>query len=423
MQNVMSQLQQLGASDPAAQEELMAELRQVDPELWPLALHTRRAMDAYRLRAEQRERDIEPGGPVAPAATASRVSPAPEYASQYTPEPATPHARRPPDTAAVPAPPAVKLHRLPTADDVAITPTSAPHGNYPQSQTLPKKPYLADRPPEPEQSADRSASVMATSSDPAATADWQSRLAFPIEALEQETQRLELRESELQRGPVIQPDQVREIEGLLTSRHAQLRMLYLLAGRRDDAVRPIPSISPTVSEFWSKQLYGLDTWLDSQRTPDAMHRAAKTTQELSQAIGLLGESASLVVSRLAFCSKIDSYGCYHEFNNDEFVPGQEVLLYAEVENFASVSTEKGFHTSLRSSYEIFNNLGQRVDDHDFTNTEEYCRNRRRDFFIGYHLNLPAHVLPGKYTLTLTVEDLQSRKVGQSSLEFTIDNGN
>ncbi len=198
-----------------------------------------------------------------------------------------------------------------------------------------------------------------------------------------------------------------------------MRMLYLLAGRRDDAVQPIPSAPPADQEFWSKQIYGLATWLDTERAGDATRRAAETKQILEEAVTRLGESAPLVVRNLAFCTEVQSYGCTTRFKTYEFVPDQEVLLYAEVENFTSEATPKGFHTSLRSSYQIFDNRGQRVADHQFPTTEEYCQNPRRDFFIGYRLRLPKRIYPGKHTLQLTIEDLKSHKVGQSSIELTI----
>jgi hypothetical protein len=52
--------------------------------------------------------------------------------------------------------------------------------------------------------------------------------------------------------------------------------------------------------------------------------------------------------------------------------------------------------------------------------EEYCHNPRRDFFIAYDaLRLPAQIYDGRYTLKLTIEDTLGKKVGQSSLDFTI----
>ena len=85
---------------------------------------------------------------------------------------------------------------------------------------------------------------------------------------------------------------------------------------------------------------------------------------------------------------VQSYGCYTPFKKYEFLPDQEVLLYAEVENFGIESTPKGYHTSLRSSYQILDKSGQRIADHAISTTEEYCQNPRRDFFIGYQLRMP-----------------------------------
>ena len=88
----------------------------------------------------------------------------------------------------------------------------------------------------------------------------------------------------------------------------------------------------------------------------------------------------------------------------EFHSGQEVLLYAEVENFKSAATEQGFHTALRSSYQILDNRGARVDQKEFEITEEHCQNPRRDYFIRYFVWMPKRIYGGTYTLQLTIED-------------------
>jgi hypothetical protein len=233
-----------------------------------------------------------------------------------------------------------------------------------------------------------------------APADWREQLSATIRALKSSESSPTKAEDEL-------------------ARQARLRMLYVLAGRRDEALEPIPSAGPAMQEFWSKELYGLAMMLDAEKTPDAAGRAAEGKQFLGEALTHLGESAPLVVRNLAFCTAVQSYGCYTPFKKNEFTPGQEVLLYAEMDNFATESTPKGFHTVLRSSYQIFDAGGQRVADHTFTTTEEYCQNPRRDFFIGFHLRMPQRINPGKYNLQLTIEDVKSQKVGQSSIEFTI----
>ena len=166
-------------------------------------------------------------------------------------------------------------------------------------------------------------------------------------------------------------------------------------------------------------MFGLATWLDTGRNPDLPRRSAETKRILDEAIGRLAEAAPLVVKNMAFCTEIQSYGCMKAFRSNEFTPEQEVLLYAEVENFGSEATPKGYHTKMRTSYQIFDSRGQRVAEHDFAVAEEYCQNPRRDFFIGYRLRLPGRIYPGKHTLQLTIEDQKSQKVGQAPIELTI----
>ena len=74
---------------------------------------------------------------------------------------------------------------------------------------------------------------------------------------------------------------------------------------------------------------------------------------------------------------------------------------------------------MRSSYHIFDNQGRRVTDQELPLTEEYCQNRRRDYFIRYFLSIPARAYDGKYNLQLTIEDTLGRKIGQSSIDFTV----
>ncbi len=234
----------------------------------------------------------------------------------------------------------------------------------------------------------------------AADLTWQEHLTAAIDALEKENG-----------GSPTNPSEV--------SRHAALRMLYLLDGRKQDALRPIAGVSAAQQDFWSKQLYGLATYLDAEQNPDGSRRAAEASLHFREAAARLAELATLHVKSLAICTEVTSFGVYKSFEKLEFQPGQEVLLYAEVDNFKAESTDKGYHTSLKSSYQIVDAHGGRVAEQEFAVTEEHCQNPRRDFFIRYFVWMPKRIYPGKYTLQLTIEDALSHKIGQGSIDFTI----
>ena len=205
-------------------------------------------------------------------------------------------------------------------------------------------------------------------------------------------------------------------------RQVQLRLLYLSAGRRDDALRPIPGLSAGQQEFWTKELYGLVTYLDSEKVSDPDRRTTEAALHLRDAAERIGELASPVVRNLAFCKEVTSFGVYKKFPKYEFKAGDETLLYCEIENLKAESTDKGYHTSVKGSYQILDSRGEKVADQEFPASEDFCSSPRRDFFIPYFIWIPKRINEGTYTLQLTVEDTQTKKVGQSSIQFKVGSG-
>ena len=376
LQQVVAEVERLGTIDPAAQKELLADLKQTPPSLWPMLLQQVQAENAYRKKTEPSSKPALASKPLRAA------------------DPAGANLLRSPPAGEKPGP----------AETIAAPPTVAPavaESSPPQS----KLPEAKAAVPVPEQKppAAPTVQVVQTSYNAPAAVDWQTHLGEAIRQLES------------QRKGTLGGDA--EI-----AREAYLRTLFLLAGRRDDALTPIPGASPAQQEFWSKELYAMQTWLDTDHNPDGPRRAAETKRILGEAMLRLGETAPLVVHNLAFCSEVQGFGSITPFRKAEFSPSQEVLLYAEVENFAVEPTPRGFHTSLRSSFQIFDSRGQRVADEELATSEDYCQSPRRDFFFGYRLRLPKQICNGKHTLQLTTEDLKSHKVGQSSIELVIKGG-
>ena len=200
---------------------------------------------------------------------------------------------------------------------------------------------------------------------------------------------------------------------------ARLRMLYLLAGRRDDAMRPLPAAPQAAQDYWSSQIYGLSTWMDAEKTPDTSRRAAETKRILAEALTQLGETAPLAVRNLTFCTEVSRFGSFDALKSTGFTPGQKVLLYAEVDNLHIESSAKGYHWAVKINGQIFDNRGNRVADYGSTSAEEYYQTPRHDFFVSKLYYLPQSLIPGRYTLQFTIEDTLGRKVGQSSIDLTV----
>lgn len=237
--------------------------------------------------------------------------------------------------------------------------------------------------------------------DPAVKTSWNAALSTAIVALEQETKTSELSAAERQQ------------------REASLRILYLLSDRRDDALREIRGLEPSQQDYWRSQIHSLQVSLATEGTPVPGRRATQALRSLREATNHLAAIATLDIQHLALCSQVTMWGNYQEFSKYEFKPDQEVLIYFEVENFTAVETDQGFVTEFVSSYEIFDSAGRRVAEQQFPLASETCRNRRRDYFIRYHMHVPKQLAAGEYTLQLTVEDQKGHKFGQGSLKFKV----
>jgi len=390
----MAQVQELGRVNPELQGRLLAELSASDPSLWPLAVQNFRSRVAY-----SQEREQAAAAALAQAAPATIVAWPPRQETAAGQPPATPApSAGPPGNPGSPQPAQPRVARLPATEDAALPPRgpSSPASSPPQASS-------GDAPTGPGESKRE---VVTTSYAPRETADaqesvdWRASLDAAIARLEKDLD-------------------ARRASGTDVSDEARLRLLRLAAGRRDAAVEPIPGAPPAVADFWSKTFFALDALLDEQRTPQAQRRATESRHHLAAALASLGEVAAIEIRNLALCSDVQSYGSIKRFEKYEFAPGAPVLLYAEVENFQSEPTAKGYHTAMAISYQIFDAAGRRVAQQEPKTIEEDCQNPRRDYFISCNFSLPKRIYPGRHTLKLTIEDLQSKKVGESSVEFTI----
>lgn len=198
-----------------------------------------------------------------------------------------------------------------------------------------------------------------------------------------------------------------------------LRMLYLVARSPERALMAIPSLDPADQEYWQQIVWAITNSLDSEALTH-QERAAQTIPPVNTALRRLREQAELTIRNPAFCEEISYFGNYKRFPREEFVPGQLVLLYAEIENFRSEPTETGeYRTLLRSLVEIVGPNGQIRWKKNFAATEDLCRNPRRDYFHNYQFTIPERLPLGPHTLRLTVVDELSGKQSTVSMNFVV----
>lgn len=377
LDDVLAQIGELGPIEPEARKRLIDDLRQTDPSYWPMLVQTFRASLEYRRRSQRRAAEAMAND--GPENRATEV-----LARHNTdPRPGSEKAQ-----AGQPPPPAANYiipvaANMPASSASTASTTSTSPAGLPADGGKPSVPPVAQ--------------AGVTKGETAS--DWRRHLDAAIAELERQT---------------------REHTGEddAWTKQVYLRLLDLAAGRRDEALKPISGLPPAQQDYWARQIFALSASLD-QGTADAGRRAAEAGLHLSRAVAALGEQAPLVVHNLAFCTDVHSYGVLKRFEPAEFHAGQQVLLYAEIENFKSEETAQGFHTSLDASYQINDRQGRRVAHDDLSLTEEHCQNRRRDFFVRYFITLPKNIYEGDYTLDLTVEDKLGHKINQGSIDFSV----
>ncbi len=388
MAEVLKELQQIGAIDHAAQQQLMTDLREAKPENWSLIVKQFQSALAYREQVAAKESQSL-------AEQSNSTNMAQVSSSVYTPQKTLPSSsstapEEPKGTAAL-------------ISDTAPLAQMLLKELSPESTYLPPPPFASSDSRQPTAIAipKRRSIEQANYTPPAVTSKTsQQQLLDAVESLEQSAQD--------------SPSSVEDVQ-----QHMRLRLLHLLAGQESKALSPIPGASGAQQDYWSKQLFAISTYLDNKQQPDVKRRAAGSLMHLDGARASLAEIATLHVRNLLFVDSVDGFGAYQPHEETQFKPGEQVILYTEVENFRSESTKEGYRTLLSTSYEVIDQNGQRVDGAQFPDVEDLCKNQRRDFHMQYGVALPTRIYPGLYKLQLTITDQQSHKIGQTSIPFEI----
>ena len=218
----------------------------------------------------------------------------------------------------------------------------------------------------------------------------------------------------------LKPGVTPEAQAEYRRRQVHLRLLYLMAQRQEQALTAIPGLEPAEQEYWQQVCWAASNSLDAEQFPSLRDRAAHSIAPLNTALRRLREQSDLAIKNIAFCEQISYFGNYQKFARDEFTPGQEVLLYAEIENFNTEQTADGEHrTLLRSVIDIIGSNGEARRFKTFPVTEDRCRNPRRDYFHNYQFAIPDRLPLGPHTLKLTVVDDLSGKQASYSLSFLV----
>ncbi|MBI3269761.1 MAG: hypothetical protein HYZ53_12115 [Planctomycetes bacterium] len=200
----------------------------------------------------------------------------------------------------------------------------------------------------------------------------------------------------------------------------RLIVLYLLAGREEDALRLLVG--------------GLRLRHDEllQLVKEIVHDQVGDEAEALRILELhwnnLRRDLPLTLTTASFCTAVEGFGRYVPERRREFRAGQQVAVYCELDNFECrrLASDR-FQVSVHADFEVLL-PGPEERTVPLPGPERYLRDQDwlterplHDLWFGLRLQLPANLIPGPYLLRVVVHDMQAEKKAEARLPFRIVN--
>lgn len=148
-------------------------------------------------------------------------------------------------------------------------------------------------------------------------------------------------------------------------------------------------------------------------------KAQLTRRDMISKIDEVFGAQPLQIEQLQLCRRVDSYGVYEPFATTRFLAGKKnrVLAYVELENFQHEPLEDGrYEVRLEQSVELYDATGETtVWRQGPVQLVDVSRNKRRDFFIVYPIDLPARLPAGAYRLKVRIADKYTGSICEQTM--------
>jgi len=129
--------------------------------------------------------------------------------------------------------------------------------------------------------------------------------------------------------------------------------------------------------------------------------------------------AGPAVNNACFATRVRGWGNVERFPTTTFRPGQEVIVYFELDRLQIRSAADGHTTGIDSNFRLVDSAGQRVGQWSFEPIVETCPAPRRDYFARYFLRIPEDAKPGRHRLEWSVTDTVAGASRQAHLDLDV----
>ena len=127
----------------------------------------------------------------------------------------------------------------------------------------------------------------------------------------------------------------------------------------------------------------------------------------------------LAVRNACFATRVQAWGVVDRFQAARFRPGQEVIVYFELDNLSSGRSAAGHTTCIDASLALVAADGTAIRDWSFEPIAETCAAQRRDYFARYVVRIPESAVAGAFRLDIDVVDTLAGTTARTSLPLEI----
>jgi hypothetical protein len=146
---------------------------------------------------------------------------------------------------------------------------------------------------------------------------------------------------------------------------------------------------------------------------------AAPAESRQQATPATAPKPIFAVQNACFASRVRAWGVVDRFDSAQFEPGQELIVYFELDQLASRESAEGHTTRVDTVLRLVGADGRRVHEWTFEPLEETCGSHRRDYFARYLVALPASTPAGPCRIEVAVTDTIAGRTAQTSLPLDI----
>lgn len=133
-----------------------------------------------------------------------------------------------------------------------------------------------------------------------------------------------------------------------------------------------------------------------------------------------GSGAPTVAVRSAcFASAVRAWGDVDRFPADRFKPGQEVIVYVELDHLAVGTSPSGHTTCVDGVLRLMDDADHTLHTWTFDPIAETCTGRRRDYFARYVVRIPDTTPPGGCRVELSITDTIAGTTAGTSLPLEV----